>query len=89
MENDTVLLIGAIIAFTCFVSGALYNEYSSVLTVSGRCQYIDNQNVTIDFITYHCSYIPNNMQYCYGRLVQFTFIREDDGLVLRATKTYS
>ena len=72
-----------------FLLGAeLYERYDGFLTVNGYCDDIDNQNVTIDGITYHCSYIPNSLFDLEGRYISITFVEDEESLVLRSTSCW-
>ena len=87
MEADDwkIIAICFIVICAILLGAELYEHYDGFLTVKGYCEQIDNQNVTIDGVTYHCSFIPDSLFYLEGRHISITFVEENDGLVLRST----
>jgi len=87
MESGEWRAMAIMLLFICIflLVAEVYEQYDGFLTVNGYCEDIYNQNVTIDGITYHCSYIPNSLFDLEGRNISITFVEDDAGLILRST----
>jgi len=84
------LIVGLIlgVCLTILILGT-YEQMQKTVVVSGVLKSFDNQNFTINSVTYHCSYLPNStMNYHLGKQVEIRLIRNECGEVftLRATK---
>ena len=88
-EGIEGLIVGLIIGvcLTIIILGT-YEQMQKTVIVSGVLESFDNQNFTINSITYRCTYLPNStMNHYLGKQVEIKLMRNEfETFTLRATK---